>query len=264
MVKNLLILLLLYYSVKAEYEYEIIEEFIPKTIVSASVNKIFKYHLSCEKDRNKTSIKFQTMINLHEYSLLLYSNFTKIEKDDEGYYINYDLKKSINFNDQIITINNLTCNEDYYFVIYNYYFNMIDNKPTSYIQFSIINNETNTFNISPSLSSDYTLFPREGHTKVNFYYFFNEIKYAIIHYDGSIEIKQNDKITIYSNKISLIKFDKDLEYFIIYNSQYPIHIQFYNENSFFKYNLEDFPIMFYGTNNEYSFEINIYNFDEQF
>ena len=261
MVKNLLILLLLYYSVKAEYEYEIIEEFIPKTIVSASVNKIFKYHLSCEKDRNKTSIKFQTMINLHEYSLLLYSNFTKIEKDDEGYYINYDLKKSINFNDQIITINNLTCNEDYYFVIYNYYFNMIDNKPTSYIQFSIINNETNTFNISPSLSSDYTLFPREGHTKVNFYYFFNEIKYAIIHYDGSIEIKQNDKITIYSNKISLIKFDKDLEYFIIYNSQYPIHIQFYNENSFFKYNLEDFPIMFYGTNNEYSFEINISDYN---
>ena len=260
MVKNLLILLLLYYSVKAEYNYEIIEEFIPKTIVSASIDKILKYHLSCENQRNKTSIKFQTMINMNSYTLLLYSNLSKIEKNDKGSYINFDLRESISFGNEIITFNNLTCNEDYYFVLYNY-FERIDNKPTSYIQFSIINNETNIFNISPSLSHDYTLFPREDHTEECFHYFFNETKYALLHYNDSIYIENNGTTTILNKKISLFKFDKDTEYYIYYYSKSPIHIQFYNEDSFFKYNLEDFPIMLYGTNNEYSFEINISNYN---
>ena len=93
------------------------------------------------------------MINMNSYTLLLYSNLSKIEKNDKGSYINFDLRESISLSNGIITFNNLTCNEDYYFVLYNY-FERIDNKPTSYIQFSIINNETNIFNISPSLSHD--------------------------------------------------------------------------------------------------------------
>jgi hypothetical protein len=52
MFKHLLVILLLYYSVKAEYEYEyeIIEDFIPKTIISDRADKIIKYYLSCKNE----------------------------------------------------------------------------------------------------------------------------------------------------------------------------------------------------------------------
>mgnify|MGYP006873113714 CR=1 FL=1 len=80
MVKNLFILLLLYYSVKTEYDYEIIEEFIPKTIISGSLDKIFKYHLSCNNGRNKTSINFQSMIMNYAYIQIL-PKFQKMIRD---------------------------------------------------------------------------------------------------------------------------------------------------------------------------------------
>jgi len=48
-----------------------------------------------------------------------------------------------------------------------------------------------------------------------------------------------------------------LKYYIYYESVCPIHIQFFNENNFFKYSKENFPMLLYMKNREYYFEINI-------
>ena len=60
MSKTFVLLLLLCYSVKSEteYEFEEIEEFIPKTIFSDGLPKFFKYNLSCKVDRKETKICF--------------------------------------------------------------------------------------------------------------------------------------------------------------------------------------------------------------
>jgi len=260
MIKNIFILLLLYCTVKAEYEFETIEELIPKTIISTNIDKFFKYHLSCKKGSDKTSINFQSMVNKYSYHLCLYTNLTIIQKDENGYYINCNSSRTTNDRNPVITFNNLTCNEDYYFVIYTKLY-QIDNTPSSFIQFSIINKETSIFNLNPSLSRDYTLFPREDSKEECFYYSFNKDKYALIYYNDSIKIKENDIIIYNSNKKNLFKFKKDLKYYIYYKSNSPIHIQFHDEDTFFKYNLDDFPILLYGNENEYNFEINISDYN---
>jgi len=47
MSKILIILLVLYYSIKANNEYEVIDEFIPKFIFNNVQDKIFKYNSLC-------------------------------------------------------------------------------------------------------------------------------------------------------------------------------------------------------------------------
>ena len=194
MIKHLFILLLLYYSVKCEYEYEIIEEFIPKTIIFDRADKIIKYNLSCKNERNENRIYFQIITKKDYHYLYLYDDFTKIQKDEKGNYKNYLLKETIISNKPVITFNSLTCNKDYYFIIHNENYDI--DIPSSNIQISIVNDETKIFNLSPSLSLDYTFYPRENHNEECFYYSFNENKYALINYNGSIKIEENGKLLI--------------------------------------------------------------------
>ena len=260
MSKTFVLLLLLCYSVKSEteYEFEVIEEFIPKTFFSDGSHKIFKYNLSCKDDRKETNIYFQAMTNDY-FFLYLYDNLTKIQKDEHENYKDYTSRKMISTNENSIPLNNLTCNKVYYFIIL---------KDSTYIegnyycQFSIINDETNKFNLSPSLSLYFTLFPRNR--TESFYYSFDKTKYALINYDGIIEIEEDGKIIYNNNNTNskIFEFKKDLKYNIKYISYSPIHIHFYNESNFFKYNKEDFPMMLYGVNNEYQFEINISDYKE--
>jgi hypothetical protein len=258
MIKHLFILLLLYYSVKTEYEYEIIEEFIPKTIIFDRADKVIKYHLSCKNERNETSIYFQIITNKDYHYLYFYDDFTKIQKDEKGNYKNYLLKETIISNKPIITFNSLTCNKDYYFIIHNENYDI--NIPSSNIQISIVNDETKIFNLSPSLSLDYTLYPRENHKEECFYYSFNENKYAFINYNGSIKIEENRDIISNNTKLDLFEFKKDLKYYIYYKSKFPIHFQFINYKTSDKYNLSAFPRMLSEEKKEYSSEINISNY----
>ena len=245
MFKHLLVILLLYYSVKAEYEYEyeyeIIEDFIPKTIISDRADKIIKYNLSCKNERNKNNIYFQIIKNKDYHYLYFYDDFTKIQKDEKGNYINYLLRETIISNKPVITFNRLTCNKDYYFIIYNEDYDM--DTSFSNIQISMVNDETKIFNLSPSLSLNYTLYPRENHKEEIFYYSFNENKYALINYNGSIKIEENNKIINNNTKLDLFEFKKDLKYFIYYKSKYPIYIQFYNDNILSQNNFAAFPMM---------------------
>ena len=188
------------------------------------------------------------------FGLYFYNDFTKIKKDENGKYMNYTSYNGINNYDiNLIPFNNLICNNDYYFIIPKYNYNIAKQ---NYLQISIFNDETNIFNLSPSLSLYYTLFPRNKNKTETFYYCFNETKYALINYDGLLEIKEDGKI-IYNNNSNIFEFKKDLEYYIYYRSDSPIYIHFYNESTFFKYNKEDFPMILYGKDNEYRFEINI-------
>ena len=255
MSKIFVFFLLLYCSVKSETEpkFEVIEEFIPKTIFFDGSDQFFKYNLSCKDERKETNIYFQTMSNKY-YLLYLYDDFTKIKKDENGNYINYTSYETIDYNQYFIPLNNLTCNKNYYFIFSKF---KLDIEDKTYFQFSIVNDETNKFNLSPSLSPYFTLLPRNR--TESFYYSFVETKYALINYNGFIEIEEDGKIIYENNNTNskVFEFKKDLKYNIKYISYSPIQIHFYNESNCFKYNKEDFPMIIYGKNNEYQFEINI-------
>ena len=255
MSKIFVLLLLLYCSVKSETEpkFEVIEEFIPKTIFFDGSDQFFKYNLSCKDERKETNIYFQTMSNKY-YLLYLYDDFTKIKKDENGNYINYTSYETIDYNQYFIPLNNLTCNKNYYFIFSKF---KLDIEDKTYFQFSIVNDETNKFNLSPSLSPYFTLLPRNR--TESFYYSFVETKYALINYNGFIEIEEDGKIIYENNNTNskVFEFKKDLKYNIKYISYSPIQIHFYNESNCFKYNKEDFPMILYGKDNEYRFEINI-------
>ena len=253
MSKIFVLLLLLYYSVKSEngYDFEVIEEFIPKTIFSDGSDKFFKYNLSCKDERKETNFYFQGTGN-DFYHLYLYDDVNKIQKDRYGEYMNYTSYEIISYDKNFIPLKNLTCNKDYYFIIRN-----LKIEGNKYFHFSIVNEETNKFNLSPSLSLYYTLFPRNR--EVSFFYSFDKTKYTLINYDGIIEIEEDGKIIYNNNNTNskVFEFKKDLKYNIKYISYSPIHIQFYNESNYFKYSKEDFPMMLFGANNELQFEINI-------
>jgi len=156
--KFIIIMLIIFYSVIAmnEYEFEVIEEFIPKTITSSNSDKFFKYHLSCGDEKKETNINFQSISN-SIYYVSLYDDLTQIHKDKNGYYNNFKDFIIISYEYQFF-FKNLTCNKDYYFVIYKTLYN---EEIKNYFQFSIINEETNILNLSPSLSLYYILYPRK-------------------------------------------------------------------------------------------------------
>ena len=277
MAKFFITILLLYYSVKAnsENEYEVIDEFVPKLIYSNMPDKIFKYIALCGEKRNETNIYFQAMTNgRNNFNLFFYDDFTKIQKDKYGYYTNYISITSISEDKPVITFNNKICNKDYYFVIPKRGQNV--NIGEDFIQITIFNDETNIFKLSPFLSMDYTLFPRKSEKEECLYYSFNESKYVEIDYNGLIRIEENGHNISDFYKTNKTQFKKDLEYKIYYTANpiepptiYPykpakspaIHLHFYNEESFFKYNKKDFPIMLFGRDSESYFEIDISDYN---
>jgi hypothetical protein len=213
----------------------------------------------------------------YDFYIYFYDDFTKIKKDESyGIYVNYISIKTISYDKPVITFNNTKCNKDYYFVIQKKYEIENDIIGESFIQITIFNDETNIFKLSPLLSKDYTLFPRKSTMEEEvFSYSFNESKYVVIDYNGILRIEENGRIISDFYKTNKTQFKKDLEYKIYYKANaikppsYPplptrspaIHFHFYNEESFFKYNKEDFPIILYGIEIESYFEINISDYN---
>ena len=162
-------MLIIFNSVIAinEYEFEVIEEFIPKTITSSNSDTFFKYHLSCSNEKKETNIYFQSISN-SIYYVSLYDDLTQIHKDINGYYTNFKDFIVISY-DYLFSFNHLTCNKDYYFIIYKTLYN---EEIKNYFQFSIINEETNILNLSPSLSLYYILYPRKSDKAECLFYLF--------------------------------------------------------------------------------------------
>ena len=225
--------------------------------------------------KKKTNIYFQAMTNSrYDFDLYLYDDYTKIKKNEYGYYTNSISREFISVDNPVITFNNTICNKDYYFFIPKKQEN--DNIGDSFVQITIFNDETNIFKLSPLLSMDYTLFPRKSRMEECLSYSFNESKYVEIDYNGELIIEENDHIISDFSKTNKTQFKRNVEYIIYYKANpiepqtYPykpakspaIHLHFYNEESFFKYNKKDFPIMLFGRDSESYFEINISDYNE--
>ena len=256
--KNLFLLLFLFtISVKSKYikeEIEEIEEIVPKILIirneDYNFNRIFKYNIPSNIDSNKTNIivqsSFTTLLIWNNFYIYLYDQYSKIEKDENGKFINYISYETLSKTN--FTFKDLKCDNDYYFVF--------DYKPsflgTIYLEITFINEDTKTINISPLLFDYFSISPRKIDTIENFFYCFNETKYAFIQFnEGNLIIKENDNI-IYENETrifqKIFEFKKDQKYNIYYNSSSAsaIHIQFYNESKFFKHDINKRPIILLG------------------
>ena len=126
-------------------------------------------------------------------------------------------------------------------------------------------------NLSPIISQYYTFFPRKTKEIENYFYEFNETKYAFIHFNiGNLKIKEDDNIIFEKREESfnqIFEFKKDKKYYLYFNSfstDSHIHFEFYNESKFFKYNKNDNLFMLYGDYSTYYLEIDIsdYNINE--
>ena len=282
--KILLFLFLFCYiiQIKAEYSFETIEELIPKSYLfdkfENSSYRILKYTPNCNgnTDSNTTNIYFQMYNNklVRDLYLYYYDNYSNIEQDDNGFFVNHKLKiylsKSNYYNDVYYNIkfDDLICQNDYYFIVFFFirqsYFNTVD---TKYFLISIINEGSNMINLSPLLSDYYTIIPRKENEVENLFYSFNETRFALIKCENiNITLKEND-IIIFENKAGSIEkiftFKKDQKYNIYYNSPFSIHIYFSeNENLFYKYNADKGPIAFFHyIFKNYTFEIDISNYE---
>ena len=114
MSKILIILLVLYNSIKANNEYEVIDEFMPKLIFTNMQDKIFKYTSLCGENKNGTDIYFQAIGDESSFYVYLYDDLSKIQKGKYNFYENYTSFARISDNNQVIIFNNTICNKDYY------------------------------------------------------------------------------------------------------------------------------------------------------
>ena len=255
------LLFLCFFKVKV-YDYETLEELMPKTIFLNKSDSyvIMKYKALCAKDHS-TNINFQTTGNF--YSLFgyvyLYDDLSKATRNKNGYFVDFNEQNRLYNN---IIFNNITCQKDYYFIIL--YFETYPHLYNNYYQVTIINEETNIFNLSPISSQYYTFFQRQQKLSENFIYEFNETRYAFIQIEeGNLKIKDNDAIIFDNNGgkfDKIFEFQKNKKYYLYFSASstdFPIHFQFYNESKFFKYNKNNNLIMLYGSYKTYYLEIDI-------
>lgn len=258
-----------FFIISCYYIYDTIDEIIPKYIIFEICDmnsfKIFKYVPLCiENSTLNKSINFQIQAS-SEIKLYLYNNFSNIEQNENGNFINFIDEKIISYiNPYSFRFPNLTCEKEYYFIIsaarsYPIY-------SSSIAQFYIIDELKEEINLLPSLS-DYFIIYQNSPPKTIFYSH-NETKYAslFISYQANVKIFKNNEI-IYNkteNEISIqdtIEFQKNQNYTIyFYGKGFPlINIQLFNEPKIFKYNFEkNGPLFLFKR--EYYLEINISSF----
>ena len=271
MAKNLLLFFIFLINVvssKTEYDYEEIDEMVPKHVVSNNMNysfyKIYKYHIPFNQNSKTTNITIHLFSNNY-FNIYLYNNFDNIAQDARGYFKNYI--SNVKFNKNIIRFNNLNCNTDYYFVFDDstYYSQDVF---ALYLQVTFINEETDIINLNPKLSHYYSIIPRNENKEEKLNYCFNETKYTLIQLiQGNLTIKEEEDIIItYNNKTTfkkMVEFKKDKKYTILYQSTLaysPIDIQFFNEKTFLKHDMKKRPIVLLGTFN-YDIEIDISEYE---
>ena len=180
-----------------QYDFEPIEEIIPKSSILFVPNsyKIYEYSPSFNKNLNKTKsiyIKIYANSILHIY---IYDNYSKIAQDSDGDFINYTIP--MGGEDYFKKLENLNNDKKYYFVLYNWGMN---NRPIDY-QFFILDEINDIIQLNPSLSNDYNFF-QTSNKPMNFYYKYEKNKIALIRLIGKIKLQifENDTI-IYNHSI---------------------------------------------------------------
>ena len=262
------LLFLCFWQVK-DYDYETLDELIPKTIFLNKSDSyvIMRYKSLCAKDHS-TNINFQTTGNFDSIFgyVYLYDDLSKATRNKNGYFLDFNEQNRLNNN---IIFKNIVCQKDYYYIIY--YSLKQCHLYNKYLQVTIINEETNIFNLSPISSQYYTFFPRKENRTENFIYEFNETRYAFIQIeDGNLKIKDNDAMIFDNNGEKfdkIFEFQKNKKYYLYFSASsndFPIHFQFYNESKYLKYNKNNNLIMLYGSYKTYYLEIDIsdYNIGE--
>ena len=251
-----------------KYEYETIEEIIPKSsslYFKEKSYKIYEYipseNIGAEKNKTKS-----IYIKLYASSIVgifIYDEYSKIKQDSIGNFINY--KEYIILSDDVEKFDDFIINKNYYFVLY---YNKFNNNPIDY-RFLILNEINDIIQLNPSLSKEYNFF-QISENPMKFIYKYEEDKIVLIRLIGKLKLKFfENNILIYNHDIKeeykvLNKiFRKDLEYNIIFedysNSTYnraTINIQFFDEYDFIKPDLKQNSLLLYNMY-EYFIEVDI-------
>ena len=256
--------------ISVNYEYEPIKENIPKSscLIFPGEFKIYEYIPLLNNDLNGLNETKSVFIKIDESSSLyiyIYDNYSKIEQDSYGEFINYIDELSIL--EPFKKLENLTCNKAYYFVLLNR-----DNgrysEPVDY-QFFILDEINDIIQLNPSLSNDYNFF-QTSNKPIKFYYKYEKNKITLIRLIGQIkfQIFENDKLIYNHDSFSDYKllnytFIKNNEYNIIFEEIFEtyidkptIYFQFFDDEKFLKFNFTQSSLLLQG-NYEYLMEVDI-------
>ena len=219
-----IIFIINFFSISTYQSDEIINELAPKTINfrvrDANTYKIFEFTPLC-KNNNSYYENFYIQVHTFQYfNLYIYFDLSKIDYDRLGFFINEKEKDYFNtrFTSQRFY---LQCGVKNYILISNHGYSPLF-KP-SFALLSIIREDSEVINISPSIS-DFFIFNKRKDKKETFIYSYNETKYALINYDfdeaKEFKIFEDDNI-IYDINISkskiLFEFKKNKNYTIYYD-----------------------------------------------
>ena len=254
---------------KTIYDIDIIKEQVPKTLLFDAFEsfpyKILKYYTLCNENSNSGTINITFQIYSETFksiNLYRYDSLSDIKREENGTFSNSTPRKIIS--NSIIPFNDLICDKDYYFVL------STKSSPDIFMKLYfqlytilILDEKTNTINLSPLQSDYYSIIPRTKGFE-NLFYSFNEDKFAFIIFNEGIITLKEDNTIIYENKNDersikkSFEFKKDKKYDIYFNSLSPINIYFCNidQYTFFKHDFDKGPIITY-----YSFPKNIYEID---
>ena len=164
------------FIISINYNFEIIEELIPKTIIFKSDDlnpfKIFQYIPSCPENDNYQKSIYLQMLNTRRGTqhIYIYDDFSKIAQKSNSEFENYIDHLTTYSSERSVLFSNIDCKKKYYFVILlevsrysSEYF------PTlSGIHFNIIDGENGIINVSPELSDIFSFHQRDIIKKLHF------------------------------------------------------------------------------------------------
>ena len=262
--------------ISTNYNFEIIEELIPKTIFFKSDDfnsfKIFQYIPSCsENDKYQKSIYLQILsIQRDKINIYAYDDFSQISQKNDSIFENFiNHVRIYNWFESVLFMN-LDCKKEYYFVMLlekeRYFF---EHFPTlSGLQLTIIDSQKNIIQLTPELSDIFSFHQRNKNHQEIIFYSHNKSKYGLFSFNPSakVQIYKNNSI-IYDKREEDYKkemwLEKDENYTIYLNGNISTNffsLQLFNEPPSFKYDLTNGPIALYYSP-FYNFEIDISKYE---
>ena len=254
------------------YDYEPIEEIIPKSsilFIPKKSYKIYEYYPLCPAEegnlnQNKSVYlmlygSYQSFDRIYIYT---YDNYSNIEQDESGNFKNYIWSDA--FNNYGFYLRSFTCNYTYYFVIFYGYGT---NFPLKY-QFIIFEDKPdNIIQINPSLS-DYFVFMKDTIHPLKLKYMYEENKIVLItlRYEMNLKIFENatliyDEEAKDKDEIVKLVFKKDFEYNIIFEytrsyfvTKKQIIFQFFEEKKYMQHNFNQSSLILL---NKYEYYIEV-------
>ena len=265
------------FTISFQYIYEPIKNNIPKSsylyLIGENYYKIYEYTPSCGEDDSKTSKNIYLGYIISNYlGLIIYNNYSNINKTEDGYFINYIDRIDLYYSKEYYKLSNLKCKNKYYFILSTKYNEKIQLKhainPVSF-KFFIFDDKNVSFYMNPAISNEYIFFSPENKLK-NLIYNYTENKVALIDLDGKnmqLEITENNTL-IYNHchnlerKVLKLLFRQNYEYNIFVKDIQPdssIYFQFFNDSEYIKYDFTQSSLLLYE-DYEYYIEVDISNY----